>query len=73
MEEIMIRAQSFGEARTLLSKRFYKVWIPIRVWESNVFRFVDIIDIEPQQKDINYIKAQNKYESTKNNNNLLKN
>lgn len=73
MEEIMIRAQSFSEARTLLAKRFHKVWIPIRIGESSIFRFINVEDIEKKQNDINYIKAQKKYESTKNNNNLLKN
>ena len=60
MEDIMIKAQSFQEAIQLLSKRFHKTWIPIRIGESSVFRFVDIKNIEPIQRDINYIKVQKK-------------
>lgn len=64
MEEIMIRATSFANARLLLAKRFHKTWVPIRVWESSVFRFINVRDIEQQQKDIDYIKAEKKYKSS---------
>ena len=74
MEEIMIRAQSFSEARKLLAKRFHKVWIPIRIWESSIFRFVDIQEIKPQQNDIDYNNAEKKFNKSSNNkNNLLNN
>lgn len=56
MEDIMIRAKSFSDARKSLAQRFHKNWIPIRIWESNVFRFVDIDDIVPKHKDIDYNK-----------------
>lgn len=61
MEDIMIKAQSFSEARKFFAKRYHKIWIPIRIWESNLFRFVEVEDIEPQQKDIDYNMAENKF------------
>ena len=73
MEDIMIRATSFQDARKILAKRFHKVWIPIRIGESCVFRFVELEDITIQQKDINYIKAEKKHKSSWINNNHLNN
>lgn len=67
MEEIMIKAQSFSEARKIFAKRFRKTWVPIRIWESSLFRFVDIEDIEPKQKDIDYNKAEKKFKKSSTN------
>lgn len=64
MDDILIRAQSFSDARKIFAKRFHKIWIPIRIWESSLFRFVEVEDIKPQQKDIDYNKAEKKFDKS---------
>lgn len=64
MEEIMIRATSFSNARDILAKRFHKIWIPIRIWESMVYRFVALEDMVSTPKDINYKRAEKKFKKS---------
>lgn len=61
MEEIIIRANSFAEARKLLAKRFKKTGIPIRIGESSVYRFVQMENLVTTQKDIDYERAEKKF------------
>lgn len=57
MDDIMIRAKDFTEARKLLAIRYHKNWIPIRIWDSMVYRFIDMDNIVPKQKDLDYDKV----------------
>ena len=60
----MIRATSFSNARDILAKRFRKIWIPIRIWESMVYRFIALEDIVTTHKDINYKRAEKKFKES---------
>jgi ribosomal protein L1 len=61
---IDIRANSLQQAIIYLKKRYNKrMWSYYKIADTNIYRFIDCVELDIKQNDIDYKKAENKFNS----------
>lgn len=71
MNIVYVRAKSFQDARRKLAKDHFEEWTPIRIDDTDLYKFVNPVRKKPLEKELNINKVMKKYKDFLLNNQLI--